>query len=208
MEQEWFEMPEVRRRTLATAVWIPLRVSEYIEKQGTHGRIGYREQFHGVGTLAVPLARRRDAEALDWMSLGLINAHRGLVEDNSYVPSDIRTDVSGVYLVLEQCGNSVECIEWHLHQDFVITSGLKREGDSWVSLSEGYTEVARLIRRGDGRVPARLEVRASYLRDYLCARQMALRVVSYRQRTEIGEKAVYEEEPHPPPFANSRACIT
>ena len=70
MEQEWFEMPEVRRRTLATAVWIPLRVSEYIEKQGTHGRIGYREQFHGVGTLAVPLARRRDAEALDWTATG------------------------------------------------------------------------------------------------------------------------------------------
>ena len=161
-------MPEVRRRTLANAVWIPLRTSEYIDKQGKVGQLGYLDQFHGVGTLAVPLERRGDAEALDWMSLGIANVNSGYVEGDAYVPSDVRADVSGLYLVLEQRGNSFEHAAWHLHQDFVITLNLKREDDVWRSLTEGYSEVARLIRDESG-APARLEVRASHLRDYLCA---------------------------------------
>ena len=176
-------MPTVRRRTLAAAVWIPLRVSEYTDQQGKYGHVGYREQFCGIGTLAVPLARRSEAEGLDWTSLGT-NSHGGLVEGDVYVPCDIRVDVSGLYLALERRGNSIEHAEWHLHQDLVITLGLKREDDVWVSLTEGYATIARLI-RDQAHGPSRLEVRASHLRDYLCARQMALRVVSYRRRTEV-----------------------
>ena len=100
------------------------------------------------------------------------------------MPCDIRADVSGTYLALQQRGNSIEHPQWHLHQDFTITLGLKREGDVWVSLAEDYLEVARLVRDERG-APVRLEVRASHLRDYLCARDMALRVGSYRWRREV-----------------------
>ena len=183
VNQEWFEMPDVRRRTLATAVWIPLRAAEYIEV-GAIGRIGYRGEFSGVGTVAVPLKGRDDAGALGWSSLGAANAHGGYVDGDCYVPSDIRADVSGTYLALEQRGNGIEHSQWHLHQDFTITLGLKREEDVWVSLAEDYLEVAKLVRNKQG-APVRLEVRASHLRDYLCARGMALRAASYRRRTEI-----------------------
>ena len=181
-------MLEVRRRTLATAVWIRLRSTEYIGRQGATGRTGFREEFNGVGTLAVPLKRRDDAEALDWRSIGPTGTHGGYLDGGGYVPCDIRADVSGTYLALEQLGNSIEHPQWHLHQDFAITLGLKREGDVWVSPAEDYLEVARLLHDEHG-APVRLEVRASHLRDYLCARDMALRVASYRQRTEIVEKA-------------------
>ena len=184
MNQGWFEMPDVRRRTLATVVWIPLRATEYIDRQGAVGRVGYREEFNGVGTVAVPLKSRDDAEALNWRSLGAANAHGGHVDGDGYVPSDIRADVSGTYLALQQRGNSIEHPQWHLHQDLTITLGLKREGNVWVSLAEAYLEVARLVSDERG-APVRLEVRASHLRDYLCARAMALRVASYRQRTEV-----------------------
>ena len=183
VNQEWFEMPDVRRRTLATAVWIPLRATEYIEV-GAIGRIGYRGEFRGVGTVAVPLSRRDDAGALDWSSLGAANAHGGYVDGDGYVPSDTRADVSGTYLALEQRGNSIEHSQWYLHQDFTITLGLKREEDVWVSLAEDYVKVAKLVRDKRG-APVRLEVRASHLRDYLCARDMALRAASYRRRTEV-----------------------
>ena len=181
-------MRQVRRRTLAAAVWIPLRAAEHLAKHGQYGRIGYLDDFHGVGTLAVPLQRRDDAATLDWSSIGIANANGGYVDGDTYVPSDIRPDVSGVYLALHQRGNQVDHAEWHLHQDFTITLGLKREKDVWVSLAEGYAEVVRL-RRDERGAPQRLEVRASHLRDYLCARGMALRVVSYRHRTEVIENA-------------------
>jgi hypothetical protein len=95
--------------------------------------------------------------------------------------------LDAVPLILAQDGNSVDPPEWHLHQDFVVTLGLKRENDTWLSTAEEYIEVAR-ISRTDGR-PVRIEVRAEYLKDYLCARGMVLLVSSYRSRDEIRNDA-------------------
>src|SRR5208283_2239440 len=79
---------------------------------------------------------------------------------------------------------------WHLHQDYVVTLGLQREGDIWVCPREGYSEVARLHRGGNGG-PALLEVRAEHLKDYLCARRMALYATSYYSRRIVVEDASF-----------------
>ena len=76
------------------------------------------------------------------------------------------------------------------HQDLVIALRLKREGDIWVSPDEGYIEVARLQRDDDGS-PFLLEFRAEHLKDYLCARNMALYVTSYRNRDFISDDASF-----------------
>jgi hypothetical protein len=201
VEQTWFEMPEVRRRKLANTVWIPLRAIHRIEEIGDDGHAGYKSEFLGVGTLAIPTEYKREAEVLGWTDVGIGHQHSGRVEDDKYIPADIYQDYrgafSGVHLVLDQRGNSAEHSEWHLHQDFVITLGLKREGDSWVRPDEGYIEVVKLSKRAD-RSPYLLEVRASHLRDYLCARGMALYITSYRVRVEVVEDAshiVWPENP-------------
>ena len=192
MDQNWFEMPEVRRRKLANAVWIPLRASHRIEKKGRYGYAGFKEEFYGVGTLTVPIENRREAEKLGWMNIGLSHQHSGGFEDGKYVPADIYQHYNwkfpGLHLVLDQFLNSAEHPEWHLNQDFVITLGLKQETNIWVRPKENYIEVARISKRKDG-TPYLLEVRASHLRDYLCARGMALYVTSYRKRVEILEDA-------------------
>jgi hypothetical protein len=194
-------MSEVRRRKLANAVWIPLRAIHRIEEIGHHGHAGYKSEFYGVGTLAVPTEKKREAEKLGWMDIGISHQHSGYVDEGKYIPADIyqdyRDELSGVHLVLEQRGNSAEHSEWHLHQDFVITLGLKREADIWVRPDEGYIEVARLSKRKEGS-PSVLEVRASHLRDYLCARGMALYVTSYRDRVEIFEDASHIAWPENP----------
>ncbi len=87
---------------------------------------------------------------------------------------------------MSQSGNSAEPPTWHIHPDFVITLGLKREGNVWVAMDEGYTEVARLKLDEDNR-PRLLEVRAEHLKDYLCARRMVLRISWYRERQEVVE---------------------
>ena len=66
VEQKWFEMAGVRRRRLSDAVWVPLRSAEWIGEIGCSGYEGYRVEFFGLGSIAVPLAKRADAERLGW----------------------------------------------------------------------------------------------------------------------------------------------
>ena len=152
--------------------------------------VGFREDWLGAGSLAVPAENRSAALTLSWDAIGIGHNHAGCVDNGRYVPADVYEDFdgrfTGVHLVLDQSGGVAERSEWHLHQDFVTTLGLTREGDKWVRPDENYIEVARLIRASDGSA-ALLEARASHLRDYLCARSMGLVMSSLRRRSEIIE---------------------
>ena len=59
---------------------------------------------------------------------------------------------------------------WHLNQDLILSLGLKREGNSWICPMYGYTQVARL-KVTENNKPTLLEIKAEYLKDYLCARE-------------------------------------
>ena len=194
MNQEWFEMPDFRRRKLDNAVWIPLRAAQKLQSSGKRGYLAFREEFFGAGSVAVPLDKKTSAETLGWGDVGLRHRHKGGIEGNRYVASDVferyGLALNAVALVLAQEGNTDDFGEWHLHQDLVITLGLKREGDIWLAMEEGYIEVARLERDDESR-PILLEIRAELLKDYLCARGMALYITSYRSREEVLANAIH-----------------
>ena len=185
-------MKDIRRRNLAAVVWIPLREARAVERVGQFGFVGFREDWLGARSLAVPADNRSDALTLSWDAIGTHHNHAGYVDNGRYIPADVYEDFqgrfAGVHLVLKQRASGSERSEWHLHQDFVTTLGLTREGDTWVRPDEDYIEVARLRRASDGS-PTLLETRAAHLRDYLCARSMGLVVGSYRERSEIIEDA-------------------
>ena len=185
-------MKDIRRRNLAAAAWIPLRAASAFERVGQFGFVGFREDWLGTWSLAVPADNRSDALTLSWDDIGISDNHAGCVDNGMYVPADVYVDFhgrfAGVHLVLDQRGGKSERSEWHLHQDFVTTLGLMREGDKWVRPDEDYIEVARLSRTSNGS-PALLEASAAHLRDYLCARSMGLVVSSYRERSQIIEDA-------------------
>jgi hypothetical protein len=188
MEQKWFEMADIRKRRFNDAVWIPLQASQ-TTKTGKYGHIGFNEEFFGAGSLAVPLRKRAVGENMTWSDLGLMRDHGGYAHRGHYVPAEESEDKQlkgAVPLVLSQRGNSAEPTMWHIHPDFVITLGLKREGNVWLAMDEGYVEVIRLHVDEEDR-PRLIEVRAEQLKDYLCARRMALRVSWYRQRVEVME---------------------
>jgi hypothetical protein len=188
LTQDWFEMADIRRRRLNTSVWIPLRAVQELEKSGSYGYLGYRKEFFGIGTVAIPVDEKTTVSKFGWTDIGISHNHSGFCDNGRYVTADVFEDYHGKYLgthlVLDQHFNSAESSEWHLNQDFVTALGLKREKDIWVRPNEGYIDVARL-HRGMNSKPVLLEVRAEHLKDYLCARNMCLYATFYHSRDVV-----------------------
>jgi hypothetical protein len=187
MEKSWFELTEIRKRRLGDAVWIPLMVSERLRDEGKFGYIGYVDEYYGLGSVAIPIARSEDAKKLSWNDIGSHSQGIWATADY-YKPADVfqyndKEDL-GVELALVQRFPTEDPPEWHLNLDVIFALGLKREGDFWLKPDEDYIEVARLRRHTDGH-PVALEIKNDFLRDYLAARKMFLRTSMYRQRVVV-----------------------
>jgi hypothetical protein len=185
MDRAWFEMKDIRRRHIVNAVWVPLMASQ-IASQGEVGMLGWVEEFFGVGTLAVPTGKRADALKLGWTDL---RGPQGVwATKDLYKPADVyqahQGHDLGVELALCQQFSTNDPSEWHLNQDVVMALGLRREGDVWVRPAEDYCEVSRLRRNSNGR-PNLMEMKNEFLRDYLGARNMLLRIAAFYSRTCI-----------------------
>ena len=183
MQQSWFEMKDVLPRKWDSSVWIPLRSTQELIKEGKPGHLGYTQEYFGCNSIMFAIDKKTEAENFEWTDVGIGHHHAPYRNSNDqYVSADIFEKGDGIFLVLTQ--GEIDVTEWHLHQDLVIALGLQREGDVWLRPSEGYVEVARL-KRGDEGEPILLEIRSEQLKDYLCARKMALYISSFRNRDEI-----------------------
>lgn len=188
LSQAWFELQDIRKRNFSKSVWIPLRAATRRLSEGEYGFEGYKEEFFGTGSIGVPIESLDEAKRLGWMDIGISHSHGGHVEDGAYIEADVyndpRSELTAVHLVLEQILHDGSPPVWHLNQDLILALGLKREGNSWVRPIDGYTEVARLTESEEGK-PLLLEVKTQYLKDYLCARGMALYMTHYYSRDQI-----------------------
>ena len=114
VNQDWFEMADIRHRKLNSSVWIPLRAAQELEKCGRYGYEGYREEFFGIGTVAVPIDKKDAASKLGWEDIGISHTHSGFCDNDKYVIADVFESYDGKYLgthlVLDQHFNSVEFI--------------------------------------------------------------------------------------------------
>lgn len=178
----WIEMKKLRSKSLESSVWIPL-YEESIQREGEIFKPGYKENVFFVRSLLLPMTQKEKAKSLCWDNLGSGNSREVYVNDeDNYVECDVYEDlydqINGVYPVLDQSIYHNIPSVWHLNQDIVIALKLYREGDKWICPDEDYTEVAHLIRKEDGE-PQKLEIKTEFLKDYLCARNMLLRLVIY-----------------------------
>jgi hypothetical protein len=185
--QQWFEMPDLRRRQIATAVWVPLRASETINSEGQYGEPDSHEEIFYAGSVAFPPASRPLAETLGWHDLGLHSGGPYAFKDKPYKTAEVYQyndgeDV-GIDLIFEQRVSGHSNI-WHINSDLILALGLIQEDDSWVRPEESYVDVIRERRDKSGKVVA-IEIRSEFLRDYLAARGLALRVAYYRRRMAI-----------------------
>lgn len=188
-DQKWFEFPDKRSHQMDRDAWIVLRGSRTVGNGLGRFQPGYEAEFFGAATALIPMRNRAIAEKnVDWWQLGLRSDHAPWVEKRTYHRSDefhtYPEDVKGTNLVLCQSGTKTEKQEWHVHPDLVLALNLKREGDTWVAVQEGYTPVIRLSRDAEGG-PDLLEIRSEHLKDFLAAQNACLCVSSYRDREVI-----------------------
>jgi curved DNA-binding protein CbpA len=189
MPQEWFEMKDARKQFFDKSVWIPLKASRILLKKGESGNLGYQEEYLGAGSIVVPLHQKVEVEQqIGWTDLGVRVGSSGYVEGDEYIPAYIynRSNIRGEFLVMEERMSFHECNEWLLNPDLPISLGLKREGDVWVAPRYAYEEVIKMERNEEGCSNSIL-IKATYLKDYLCARKMRLYITSYRSRRQIIE---------------------
>jgi hypothetical protein len=177
------------------SVWIPLRRSEVLGGEGSGYRVGDWEELDCVGTAAIAADHRELGERLGWSDIGLIHTAAPFASrELPYKPADVYWhndgEPVGAELVLVQRLNSDHEREWLISQDLVMALGLLREGDRWLRVDEGYVEVLRQRRDASGKVVS-IEIKSEFLRDYLAARGMALRIAQYRRRMAILKDASY-----------------
>ena len=150
MDNDWFEMNDLKKRDYNRSVWIPLCRSEILKKEKRYGMDGHIEEY--AGCFAVMFDAYLEAAVLDidWNNVAVNSNNGPWTEGHEYFEAGqflgpLSVD-HGKYLVLEQTFDSVDMPVWNLDQDLVMALRLIREGDSWLSPIEDYVEVARLSR--------------------------------------------------------------
>lgn len=88
-------MADIRRRKLKSSVWIPLRAVQELEKSGRYGYFGYRKEFFGMGTVAVPVDQKDAVSKLGWEDIGISHNHSGFCDNGKYVTADVFEDYDG-----------------------------------------------------------------------------------------------------------------
>ena len=201
-DQRWFEFRDMRSRKMDRDAWIALRATKSVDNGAKRFECGHEEEYVGVSSAAVPVSQRQLAEStVNWGSLNLMYDHAPQVEHGIYHPSyefkPAIENLEGTFLVLDQRGNSTDPGDWLIHPDLILGLQLKREGDVWVAMDEGYIPVIRLSRDSRG-APDLLEIRATHLKDFLAARNECLCLSTYRSRELILKDApeiTWKEDP-------------
>ncbi len=205
---DWFEMKRLRTKSLDSDVWIPLWSIEE-ELKGAHFQPGSEQNDYCARSILVPNEFFDVVGKLQWDDVcSHYEACSWVDDDGIYISCDearesARKDecdrkegedwwipINGIYPVLVQ---SFECGEksvWNLHQDIIIALKLLRKGDAWIRPDEDDVEVVRLTRDAEGK-PQKMEIKNEFLKDYLCARQMGLYVLTYRAR-----KMFFQDKPN------------
>ena len=187
MDQDWFELRDIRRRSVTGAVWVPLQARRKFQDVGQYGHDGYVEDYFGSICIMFPIESRDEALALEWGQANRSWSSRPYFEGEDYIPCDAFESFSlagrGRYLVLQQSFDTGDPKVWYLHQDLALGLRLMREGNVWVCPEEDYVNVARL--ETDDDKPVQLAIRMEHLRDYLCANDSGLLVCTYRCRRAV-----------------------
>ena len=192
--KEWFELVDQRKRPYARKVWIPVYELDRLKKIGNYPESGHIEDMLIVDSAVIFCDCRKMAKDLDWLHWPRRDVTPFINDQGEYCGAEnfLGRDEQhlGFRIVLKQYFNSLHPSQVFLHQDFIHAYGLMKEDNRWLRPNEGYEEVVRLTENSQNETTS-VEIRAEYLRDYLAARNAALRINYFRKRD-----AVFDENPN------------
>ncbi|KQT42616.1 MULTISPECIES: hypothetical protein [unclassified Methylophilus] len=183
--KDWILQASETRRVYSTATWVPLRAS-VPDQEGDVQKIGYLEEYLGVGTAAIHPEYIKIGNRLDFNDLGGHRTDPYVHSDGRYTPIDhyqYNDETIGVELVFEHIQSVIGKRHWILNPDLVVALDLIKEGNSWVRPVEDFTEVARERVDSEGNHYL-IEIKREFLMDYLAARNLSLRMATFRMRVE------------------------
>ena len=190
---EWLSMDDVARHRFVESVWIPLWGYEIDKYAKSPGLVGKVDECRAYNTLLVETSKKREVMKYDIADCHPLSDRYAVIGTRPYYSSNVDCDgddIMGTFLVVKRQYMDGEEYNVNIDQDLIMDLRLKREGDVWVRPCEAYREVMRLRRNEHGQV-ALVEIKAEYLKDWLCARKMGLASISFVQRqvlTSAGDK--------------------
>ncbi|MBQ6245332.1 MAG: hypothetical protein IJK04_00590 [Kiritimatiellae bacterium] len=185
--RNWFEMDDILRGSLVGNAWVPIWRSRLVKNELTHGTVGYWEEFTGLNSLVVNPEFWDEMKNLDYSTLSPNQSHRPWKNHGIYNrPMEyVENNVSmGDFLVVQQLFEQDESPILQINQDLILALRLKEENGVWLCPEEGYEPVVR-IQHDDGGKEFEVDIRLSFLKDYLSARGCRLLVKEFFQRIEF-----------------------
>jgi hypothetical protein len=187
MKTDWILQNKDTRRTFSNSTWIPLRAYQNTE-HGDIKSIGYTCEFFGCGSVAFPPEHREIADTLGWSDIGIGHSVEPCAYEDGYYASIEQYQCNdkepiGINLVFEHYQPVVGKRVWILNPDLVVALRLIKEDSDWVRPEEDFAVVAREIVDDEGNHQL-IQIKRSFLIDYLAARNLSLRLSYYHQRVE------------------------
>lgn len=192
--EEWLQMSSLKNKKYNNSSWIPLKGAEIISK-GEANQLEFTEELIFFNSVLIKMSDINEVSKISWDCLNGRYSF-GYVENNKYISSDSILNLDekeiGITPVLDQMILRKNFKKWYLHQDIILTLGLEKEGNNWVDPNYNYEIVVKEKKDSSGKTVL-IEIKSDYLKDYLCARNMFLYLMSFFQRSEISLKKVKEE---------------
>lgn len=123
-DQDWFEMPNIRRRQYSKSVWVPLRANQRIESSGDPSKEGFREEYFGVGSVVFSTTSRIKSENMEWSDIGVSNNYTGGLESEYITPGykDETEEVFKVNIPFSRFGLTVNLVSQRPYTGTVETN--------------------------------------------------------------------------------------
>lgn len=186
----WFEFEDVLHKDISNAVWIPLWWIQSIKSEAKYPEIGSWEDFVCAKAVMASEENKDKLMSEDRSFFNPCQPNCSSRWENNYLRADtyyVNNGLTGEHIVMYQYFGEKAPPKVHVNQDLIFALELVEEDDNWIRPGEGYDVVIRQERNENGNV-SKVEIKAKYLKDYLCARRKGVVLVSYRSRTAVFQK--------------------
>ena len=188
-DEKWLRMGDLIGRKSTGCVWVP--IWGYVEEQSPGNDVPRRyDECRIYNSLLVSTEKKKEAMRLSLSDLHPKIDRYAVIGSDPYFSAHAERDgydtVLGTYLVIQRCYFDGGDYAVNIDQDLLLDLRLKQEGDKWVRPCEAYREVIRISRDKKGHVNL-IEIKAEYLKDWLCARKQGLVLVCNLERRFLSQ---------------------